>query len=504
VHTIRPDLRAGHPLISRRALLRAGLAAAGAAAGAGLLAACGRDDSDGAQFVTPDGPEVEAAEALRKHGAVRDVTLSATTGSVDLGGLTVDTWTYGGVLPGAAIRVTAGEVLRASIANGLPTDTSVHWHGVALRNDADGVPPITQRPIAAGSQFTYQFAVPHPGTYWLHPHVGPQLDRGLYAPLIVEDPNEPLTYDDEWIIILDDWLDGVTGNPDDVLAELRQGMGGMHGGDHMMMGATSYLLGGDAGDVAYPHYLLNGRIPAAPTTYEGRPGSRIRLRIINAGADTAFRVALGGHRLQVTHTDGFAIEPIDTDALLIGMGERYDALVTLGDGAFPLVALAEGKNAAAFGIVRTAAGTPPPPTARPGELNGRIVAYRQLRPTDAVRLPDRAPDRTITLNLTGSMMAYDWGIDGMPFDPNRIEAIRAGEHVQLNLVNTTMMWHPMHLHGHTFALLDSGLRKDTAIVLPGQKLPLVFAADNPGIWMIHCHNIYHAESGMMTQLGYQR
>ena len=492
--------------VSRRSLLRAGLTVAGLGAGAVAFAACERDDqSDATQFVHPDGAEVNAAEALRKPGVVRDVTLRAVAGPVDLGGVTVNTWTYGGGLPGSAIRLKAGEVLRASVHNGLPTDTSVHWHGVALRNNADGVPPMTQQPIAAGSQFRYQFTAPDPGTYWLHPHVGPQLDRGLYAPLIVEDPAEPLSYDDEWVVVLDDWIDGVGGTPDEVLAELRQGMGGMHGGGgHMMMGATSALLGGDAGDVAYPHYLINGRLPSAPAVYQGRAGSRLRLRLINAGSDTAFRVALGGHVMRVTHTDGFPVEPIDTDALLIGMGERYDALVTLADGVFPLVAVAEGKDAAAFALVRTGSGSAPAPVVRPKELNGRIVAYRQLRPAEAARLPGREPTRNVVLKLTGGMMAYDWGINGKPFDPDHFEAIRAGERVQIDLVNTTTMWHPMHLHGHTFALESNGLRKDTAIVLPGQKLRVVFDADNPGVWMIHCHNIYHAESGMMTQLGYLR
>ena len=486
--------------LSRRALLRTGLAAAGA----GVLAACGADETTPTGFVAPDGDEVRAAETRRNPGAIRDVKLSATVGPVDLGGTTVTTWTYGGALPGAPIRVKVGEALRATVHNGLLADTSVHWHGMALRNDADGVPDLTQKPIAAGTAFTYQFTVAHPGTYWFHPHAGVQLDRGLYAPLIVEDPAEPLAYDDEWVIVLDDWLDGITGSPDDVLAELRKGMGTMMGGGHMMMGATSSLLGGDAGDVRYPHFLLNGRLPAAPATYQGRPGSRVRLRIINAGGDTAFRVALGGHRMRVTHTDGFPVQPLDTDALLIGMGERYDVLVTLADGVFPLVALAEGKGDAAFGLVRTGTGAAPAASVRPRELDGRILAYRQLKPADAVRLPTREPDRVVTLKLTGGMMSYDWGFNGRPHDPKRIEPVRSGERVRLDLVNNTTMWHPVHLHGHTFAIEATGLRKDTAIVLPGQTLPVVFDADNPGLWMIHCHNVYHAEAGMMTQLGYQR
>ncbi len=480
-------------MLTRRTLLRAGLAVAGA----GVLAGCEKDARPA--LVAADGDEVRDAEARRNPGPVHDVRLAPTVGPVDLGGLTVTTWTYGGVLPGAPIRVTAGQTLRATVSNGLPEPTTVHWHGLALRNDADGVPGLTQDAIAPGADHVYQFAVAHPGTYWLHPHVGTQLDRGLYAPLIIEDPHEPLDYDDEWVVVLDDWLDGLGTDPDAVMAELRRG-----GMGHMMMGASSYLLGGDAGDVAHPHFLLNGRIPAAPVIFQARPGSRVRIRLLNAGADTAFRIALGGHTMTVTHSDGYPVEPVDTDALLLGMGERYDVLVTLGDGVFPLVALAEGKGGTAFALVRTGAGGPPTPDTRPREWDGRIVAYRQLAPADPVRLPDRSLDRTIRLALTGSMMGYTWGFNGRTHDPSWFDTVRAGERVELELVNTTMMWHPVHLHGHTFGVDDSGVRKDTAIVLPGQTLRARFDADNPGRWMVHCHNIYHAEAGMMTQLGYQR
>jgi FtsP/CotA-like multicopper oxidase with cupredoxin domain len=186
------------------------------------------------------------------------------------------------------------------------------------------------------------------------------------------------------------------------------------------------------------------------------------------------------------------------------MGERYDVVVTLADGVFPLVALAEGKNARALGLVRTGSGRVPAAGVRPRELDGRVVGYGDLTPTDEARLPDRQPDRTIRLELTGGMQRYDWAINGKPYDPRTIAAIRAGERVRIDYVNTTDMWHPMHLHGHTFAVGSTGLRKDTAIVRPRQTLSTVFDADNPGIWMIHCHNIYHAEAGMMTLLGYER
>jgi len=467
-------------MINRRSLLLGGVAAA-------ALGACTRPASP--RFVAVDGPEVQAAEAARRPGPVTEVRLEAAVSDVDFAGTRLAAWTYGGQLPGAPVRVNAGDQLKLTLVNRLPADTSVHWHGIALRNNADGVPHVTQPPIAAGSEYTYQFTAAHPGTYWLHPHIGTQLDRGLYAPLIVQDPHEPLAYDSEWMVVLDDFTDR---NPDDILAELRQGM--MHGGGMHPM-ASSVLLGGDAGDVAYPHYLLNGRPPTDPEVYQAKPGQRLRIRFINAAADTAFRVALGGHQLSVTHTDGYPVQPLTTDALLIGMGERYDVLVTLADGVFPLVALAEGKKPAAFALVRAGGGDTLPATARLPELDRRIASYRQLRPTETVRLTQRAPDRTIRLELTGGMMSYDWGFNGKRFDHTRpsdhASEVAAGQRVRIDFVNTTTMFHPVHLHGHTFATGDAtGPRKDTAIVLPGQTLPVFFDADNPGQWMIHCHNAY--------------
>ncbi|MFD7746193.1 multicopper oxidase family protein [Streptomyces sp. NPDC059698] len=536
--------------MSARPTRRAVLGAALAAAGTGALAACsdGGGDHGGTHapgaaresgtYVSPGGEEVRAAEAARGSGPVREVSLTAARTRLDLGGgRTVASWAYGDRLPGSEVRVTAGDTLALTLANHLPEPTSLHWHGLALRNDMDGVPGLTQRSIGPGADFAYRFAVPHPGTYWFHPHSGVQQDRGLYAPLIVEDPKEPLSYDKEWVVVLDDWVDGVEGStPDAVLKELSGGMGGgMDHGAHTMsgdgdgdghgdrkekegkggadgggpsrmtMGARSELLGGDAGDVAYPYYLVNGRVPQDPAVFSARPGDRIRLRIINAGGDTAFRVALGGHRLTVTHTDGFPVRHTTGDSLLLGMGERYDVLVTAGDGVFPLTALAEGKNASALAVLRTGSGAVPDASVRPAELDGKPVEAGRLAPDPSVALGDRAPDRTIRVRLTGGMANYDWAFDGRPYDAKERRPVEAGERVRLVFDNATAMWHPLHLHGHTFALGGNaaGARKDTAIVLPHRSLTVEFDADNPGLWMVHCHNVYHAEAGMMTVLGYR-
>ena len=159
-------------------------------AAAGLAVAC-----------SPRSESAGAADAV-------DVTLEPTATEIDLGGVTVGTWAYGREVPGREIRVRKGETLRAQVTNQLPVDTTIHWHGVALRNDMDGVPVLTQAPIPSGERFTYEFAVPDAGTYMYHSHVGTQLDRGLYGPLIIEDPDERTDYDHELIIMLDDWVDG--------------------------------------------------------------------------------------------------------------------------------------------------------------------------------------------------------------------------------------------------------------------------------------------------------
>ncbi|MGC5041657.1 multicopper oxidase family protein, partial [Streptomyces sp. DT190] len=117
-----------------------------------------------------------------------------------------------------------------------------------------------------------------------------------------------------------------------------------------------------------------------------------------------------------THTDGFPVQHQEVDALLVGMGERYDVLVTLGDGVFPLVALAEGKNANGFALVRTGSGSAPKPTVRPTELNGMIMSASQLRAAHDVRLKSARTDVTHQLKLTGGMDKYNWAINGKPFD----------------------------------------------------------------------------------------
>lgn len=514
------------PLLTRRNFLQASLVGAALT----TLAACSNPTSpaQGPRRIGPTDPLIAEFEA-RRPSTGRTVAQSLSPGELTthLDGATVRTWGYNNAVNGPLMRASTGDLLEVSVTNRLKEGTSVHWHGLALRNDADGVQELTQEPIAANTDYTYRFRLAHPGTYWYHSHFDMQRERALYGALVIEDPNEPLAYDKEWVIILDDWLDGVTGTPDEVAEELSQGMrmsdgmsgmdhGNMPGMDHgqmgegtaghMLMGSNSDYLGGDAGDVRIPFHLFNGKPASDPDTLTARPGDRVRLRIINASGDTAYRVGVPGQQITLTHTDGFPVKHQDADAVVLGMGERVDALLTIRDPQTPLLALPEGKEGRAYGLISTGSGSAMGPEALPSTLEGVVTDGGRLKADESVLLAPRDPDRVHDMRLTGSMEAYDWGINDRRFDMSRpfdgAFDVKVGERVRVNITNDTDMWHPMHLHGHTFQLADQGARKDTVIVRPGETVSLDFDADNPGQWLTHCHNAYHAEAGMMAVLSY--
>lgn len=483
------------PHLSRRGVL-AGIVGIGAASGLAGLERNSKPRSLGLS-------EVQAREsALAWSGKIKSFELSARLAKVDLGGKIASTWVYGDSLPGKIIRINKNDRVKVSFKNELLVPTSVHWHGLAIRNDMDGVPGITTPEVLPGSSFNFDFITPDSGTYWFHPHSGTQLDRGLYAPLIVDDPSEVANYEREWIIVLDDWTDGVGKNPDEILAMLMQGSSNTSSMAGMDMGSMS---GTDSGDVTYPMYLINGRPKNDPDTLSVRPGERIRIRIINAAADTIFHVALAQHMMTITHSDGFPVKPYDTPLLRIGMGERYDVIVTVGDGVFPFVAEPVGKSDIARALIKSGSGSTPLETFRPSELSDTPLTADSLQATEEVRLPTRKPDRIHDLLLTGSMSPYQWKINGRMYPDTKPLMVKAGEMGRLRIRNMSMMPHPIHLHGHTFQLGSaggSGARKDTVLVPPMGGVNVDFQAHNPGKWMIHCHNAYHAEAGMMTRLDY--
>lgn len=446
-----------------------------------------------------------------KTGRVREYTLRAAPLEFEVGSRKVRTWGYEGGVPGPEIRVREGDTLRAKVENRLPEETTIHWHGLPVVNKVDGVPGVTQPPIKAGEDFVYEFVVPMAGSHMYHSHVGLQLDRGLYGPLIVEPRNEDLSYDREHVVVLDDWLDGVGGTPDDALAELR---GSSRGPGGMMGGMGGGMMGGAV--LEYPLYLINGRPAEDPPTFEVRRGETVRFRVLNPSAETLYRFAVGGHRMSVTHADGLPVDPVETEALRIGMGERYDVLVRADNpGVWQVAAAPENKPGLARAVLRyreSGEEPPPPQDARPRELEGRFPSYADLKTKGLKSFPSSTgpfsgPDRVHRLVLSGGHGGYRWAIDGQLYPDADPLKVSEGEWVRVEMQNQSMMPHPMHLHGHSFQVVTEGGRgpwKDTALVEPHMgNLTFDFTADNPGEWFFHCHNAYHMESGMARVISYR-
>lgn len=489
-----------------------------------VLAACRQspttDTAPSATLSTPSaqpttGPARGTLTATATRTAARTYSVEPVFAELELGPHRVRTFTYNGQLPGPELRVREGEVLRVVVDNRLPEPTTIHWHGIPVPNTMDGVPDVTQPAIAPGTQFTYEFVVPVAGTYFYHTHVGLQLDRGLYGALIVEPQQETLSYDREVTLVLDDWLDGIVGTPEDALRQLVRAGHGDHGMGHGTMPMPPGMgtmpgtgmmppLGGFPQelppDLLYPLYVINGRPIDAPFQFTGKRGELLRLRVINAASATIFRVVLVGHRLRVVHADGQPVEPLEGDALRIGMGERYDVLVQLDHpGVWPLVAWAEGTDATALAILRYkgSSGSLAPVTTRPSELAGELLHGLRLRSVNGERA--FTPDIELPIVLSGGMGQYVWTIGGQAYPNAEPIRVKLGQRVRFRLQNMTTMPHPMHLHGHFFRVgqYPQGTLRDTVLIDPMQEITIDWVADNPGHWAFHCHHLYHQETGMM-------
>lgn len=514
--------------VSRRAFLIGGAGALGG--GAVLLYGCGNAGNNrNFNNVTASGNNSQTLAT--PQGALREITLEARPAEIEIApGWRVTAWTYDGKYPGTEIRAREGERLRVALKNNLPEGTSIHWHGIAQKgtSNMDGIPNLTQPPIPTGAAFIYDFVADAPGTYFYHPHSGLQIERGLSAALIVEAKNETLAYDREYTLVLDDWLDG---SPDLAFEQLKQGISPADGlpknssqsssGESEMtgMGHGGGMMGGGGGmgeaccanpEVVYSAYVINGRAPENPPEFETKRGERVRFRVVNAGGGSVFRVAVQGHKLTVTHSDGFPVQSVEVDAFEISPGERYDFTIAANNpGAWAIVAAPAGEPQRAARAVlryRDAAGASNPPLDFvPDELRGKLLDLDDLMSPEASDFPRVAdePDRELNIVLSGGgEHSYEWLINGKKGLEEPFE-IRAGERVRVSMRNRSMMWHPMHLHGHSFRVITGGDGrnapvKDTVLVKPMMhgRAEFEFLADNPGNWLFHCHHAYHLAAGM--------
>jgi multicopper oxidase len=460
----------------------------------------------------------DAAQATR--GVAREFRLEAREQEWELApGKVVKAMAYSGRIPGPEIRVKEGDRIRVTLKNGLPEPTTIHWHGLDVPNSMDGVPGVTQEPVPPGETFVYEFEARPAGTRWYHTHAmqHEQLDRGLYAPLIVEPAGpDPYPFDRQHTLVLDDWATGTGPGVADTRAGTAGGRGGMGG---MMGGMMRGMMGGRGmsgmmrreTQRTYDVMTINGKAYPATEPLRVKSGERVRLRIINASAEHTHVVRLAGHRLLVTHTDGNPlVAPVEVDALPIAPAERYDVTVVADHpGAWFLYCMEPGHLDAGERMVVLYEGqertTVPAPERELGGL--ALWDYGRGRGRDVLPMPATSDVRTFAVTLGGGMMGSDvWTINGKRYPDTDPLPCRKGDRVRVVLRNHSMEAHPMHLHGQSFRLLAANetryaepLVKDVVDVEPHMgSAVLEFTAHNPGDWFFHCHKPMHMMGGMIA------
>lgn len=538
---------------------------------------------------------------------------------VSIDGQPAEAVTLNGTVPGPTLRFKEGDEAVLRVQNRLNVDTSVHWHGLILPPNMDGVPGVSFRGIAPGETFTYRFPIRQSGTYWYHSHSGFQEQLGMFGAIVIEPAGaDPVEYDAEHVILLSDWT---FEDPMRILARLKKSAGyynfqkptiaadglGTIWRNRLSWGAMR-MDPTDIADVtgATYTYLMNGMGPDSNWTGLFKPGQTVRLRLINAAAASYFDVRIPGLPMTVVQADGQNVEPVTVDELRISIAETYDVLVTPGeDRAYTVFAETMDRSGFARGTLAPRAGmsaevptrrkrallgmqdmgmsmagmamgdmpgmndegghdmqkmpghdmgaknrtmpemgamaerTPSgakkqesqmpawarsvphgPDTHGPGNTmvpkftKGRLdepgvglddAKHRVLVYTDLRRLvpgdDQREPDREIEMHLTGNMERYIWGFDGKKYSesPEPI-TFRYGERLRLTFVNDTMMNHPIHLHGMWMELVNGAgkhkPRKHTVNVKPAERLSVDITVDAPGRWAMHCHILYHMDTGM--------
>jgi FtsP/CotA-like multicopper oxidase with cupredoxin domain len=399
---------------------------------------------------------------------VRSFTLTARQETVTLpSGVSVEAWTFGS-LPGPELRVRQGDLVQVTLENrDIADGVTLHWHGYPVPNAEDGVAGVTQDAVAPGESFTYRFVADVAGTYWYHAHQvsSEAVRRGLFGILIVE-PTEP------------------TGEADVVFPI------------HTFDGTVT--VGGTDG-------TLGAQIPT---------GRRVRVRLINTDPEP-HRVSISRADFSVVAADGTDVIGPTTatgDVLRIPAGGRYDVSIEMPSA--PVTFAVEG----APGVGLQLDSGDDASTAVPGFLDGPdldLLTYGAPAPVPGMTAA--VADREATLVLDRQFRFLD-GIptfaqtvngDVHPFVPPI--AVREGELVRLTVVNRGGDTHPMHPHGHKVLVesrdgvpvAGSPLWLDTFDVQPGEVWTVLLRADNPGIWMAHCHNLEHATQGMVIHLTYE-
>lgn len=423
-----------------------------------------------------------------------------------LGGTYPETavWGFDGQVPGPELRVQQGDMLRVELRNGLPESTTIHWHGLRVPHAMDGVPHLTQPPVAPGASFTYAFRCEDAGTFWYHPHVNSpeQLGRGLSGALIVEEPEgaaPPVDRDVTWL-----------------LSDFRVGSDAAIRADF-----------GEVRDIAHAGRLgnavtINGRVPQGG--FAVRASERIRLRLINAANARIFALAFEGHAPLVVALDGHPVAPHAPEGgrVVLGPGMRADLILDMAgppgarfaitDSFFPRGGYRLTELVYSEAAPLRATPLPPPAMLPPNPLPEPVLDEQALRVE--IAFGGGMMGGLVAAMLGGERLGMRdllrrgmaWSVNGVVMAGHAhppLFSLARGQSCIVALRNATAWWHPIHLHGHTFRVLSRNGAptlhrewRDTVLMAPREEVQVAFVGDNPGDWMLHCHVLEHHAGGM--------
>ncbi len=425
---------------------------------------------------------------------VKNISLVAEPATVN--GHTL--WTYNGTIPGPEIRVKQGDRLRVTLTNHLPVATTIHWHGIRLPNAEDGVAGVTQDAVKPGETYTYEFIAKDAGTFMYHSHQDTfvQMLKGLYGALIVEPATPPAVDHDYAIILHEDPGDNAFGP-----------------------GMTGYLKLGTKETLAF-----NGQ--TGDLHLDAKPGEKVRLRLIGAveGEADGFpnymiaaprEVVLLGAPYQVWAIDGNDInEPqqIGPQRIPLGIGQRYDLVFTMPDAGEVRLIDTRGPNTITLG---NGAAPQMPTTSALSAFD--ITSYGKPAPDPVLAVKNGQYDVSYPMILgfragvRDDKMELVHTINGQEAPMMTQYIVKQGQVVHFHIVNQTEEFHVIHLHGHSFSVVMHGgkpiqgspILMDSLLVARFEEWDIAFVADNPGLWMVHCHVLVHAAFGMSAMVSYE-
>lgn len=411
---------------------------------------------------------------------------------------------YNRQVPGPLLRFRQGDRFRLELENQLDEPTTIHWHGLRVPADMDGVPYLSQVPVNPGEVFMYDFDLHDAGTFWYHPHFNSsqQIGQGLRGVLVVEERHPPVV-DRDVVWVLDDWrLDENA----QIVAFNRNLRDAGHNGR--------------IGNVVTVNGSINDEFAVTP-------GERIRLRLVNVANARTFALKFNDLNPWVIALDGHPIDPFQSEQypVVLGAGQRADLIMDISGSAGDATSVTDEAYGNNFtyelmrlirdrGAVKSAETNQPPqrlsanPVTRPdldnAERHQIIFEGGAMGGLEGAYLDDEYRTMRELVELQ-KLWSVNGQISSEPHQMAPLLTLRKGKSVILDFVNRTAFEHPIHLHGHSFEIIRNdgspdvaGSIRDTILIQPQKSAQVAFVADNPGQWMLHCHILEHQEFGMTT------